>query len=420
MTLVDRRHDDGLTVGMGFATGRQGFQKILRTHAYSLAECGLTARKDIHLDLFVAYDLSYSHTRATNYTAVSQNILDLIDDAYFIGTTAMRKEGRHLVDQGVLDAEEVSALFENGYAGKRNFLLYTAMKSGADCLVFLDDDEYPMAVTNEHSPILWSGQNVLSTHLSHIMEADITNGYHCGYVSPIPCVEFDKNLTENDFHLFIEAIGNDIVDWKSISATMRDGGITYADPRILGSDATEEVHEIGRMKFISGANLCVNLTRPERVKPFYNPPKARGEDTFLSTCLTDRRVLRVPCYMFHDGFSVYRHLMDGVLPTELKPIRADSKRIVARFYRACIGWIRYKPLLLYVTRGDEYDELIAETRERLVLTLPKICAYFDEPNFMNVLGELDLYDRNVRRHYASFLATQRAWEKTVGFIMEQR
>jgi hypothetical protein len=92
---------------------------------------------------------------------------------------------------------------------------------------------------------------------------------------------------------------------------MKNGGVTYADTKILTSDTAEEVPEINHSKFISGANLCINLTNPDRVSPFYNPPGARGEDTFLSTCLSQRKVLRVPCYAFHDGFSAYHHLMDG-------------------------------------------------------------------------------------------------------------
>ena len=39
--------------------------------------------------------------------------------------------------------------------------------------------------------------------------------------------------------------------------------------------------QINKAKFISGANLCINLTDAKRVFPFYNPPGARGEDTFL-------------------------------------------------------------------------------------------------------------------------------------------
>ena len=141
---------------------------------------------------------------------------------------------------------------------------------------------------------------MLVTHLKNIEQADITNGHHCGYVSPIPYIQFNDTMKEQDFRLFIEAISNDIVNWDTIRSVMNNGGVTYADTKILVSDRAEEVPEINNTKFISGANLCINLTKPDRVSPFYNPPGARGEDTFLSTCLGQRKVLRVPCYTFHE------------------------------------------------------------------------------------------------------------------------
>ena len=54
-----------------------------------------------------------------------------------------------------------------------------ALKNKMDCLLFLDDDEYPMAVTKNRATALWGWQQVLSVHLDHIQNADITNGHHC-------------------------------------------------------------------------------------------------------------------------------------------------------------------------------------------------------------------------------------------------
>jgi hypothetical protein len=223
-------------------------------------------------------------------------------------------------------------------------------------------------------------------------------------------------MTEYDFRLLIEAISNDIINWDTVLSVMNNGGVTYADTKILVSDDAEEVQEVNHAKFISGANLCINLTSPDRVSPFYNPPGARGEDTFLSTCLSERKVLRVPCYAFHDGFSTYRHLMDGVLPIKLKYIEADSEAVVTRFYLACIGWIRYKPLLLYITQQEHYEEKIEKMREQLAATLPKVCAYFGRKDFMNISKELELYNKNVRKHYQQFIQTQQIWTKVCEFL----
>jgi hypothetical protein len=409
-------NNNSIKVGIGFATGRKSFQKVLKTYVYNWRECGLTGKENVSLNLLVAYDLKYSDTKSTDYTNVSKKILDLVDDTYFIGNTAIQQEIDYLKDNNVISEEEAKLFFRGGYAAKRNAVIYTAVKNKIDYLIFLDDDEYPIAVTNTRSSAIWGGQHVLSTHLKHIVSADITNGYHCGYISPIPYIKFNDEMTEDDFRLFIEAISNDIINWDSIRSVMNNGGVTYADTNILVNEEAEEVVEVNHTKFISGANLCINLTRPERVLPFYNPIGARGEDTFLSTCLSERKVLRVPCYAFHDGFSTYNHLMDGVLPTKLKYIQADSEKIITRFYRACIGWIRYKPLLIYITQRENYEIKIEEMREKLQVTLPKVCAYFGRDDFMNILKELDRYDNNVEKHYKQFVQTQEIWTKINEFL----
>jgi hypothetical protein len=298
--------------------------------------------------------------------------------------------------------------------------LYTAIKLGIDYLIFLDDDEYPMAVTRTSSTAIWSGQHVLTTHLQHIRQADITHGYHCGYISPIPYIQFNDKMGEDMFRQFIEAISNDIVRWDTIRKVMDNGGVTYADTGVLVNRAVEEVPEINHSKFISGGNLCINLTDPSRVFPFYNPPGARGEDTFLATCLSERKVLRVPCYTFHDGFSTYNHLMHGVLLIRLKSIHVDNPQVVDRFYRACVGWVRYKPLLLYITQPGQYTQKIDRMRRQLALTLPYVCDYFGRSDFMGIADELERYDENVKKHYAQFLASQRIWNRIVDYLTAQR
>ncbi|MFZ3130741.1 MAG: hypothetical protein WA125_06460, partial [Desulfosporosinus sp.] len=338
---------ENIKVGIGFATGRKSFQKVLRTTIHNWMESGLVENKKISLNLFVAYDLSYHKTRKTDYTNIHPELVKQIESSRFIGSSARKEEIDYLIRENVINLNEERLIFGRGYAGKRNAVLYNAIKQKMDCLIFLDDDEYPMAVTNTRNTALWGGQHVLLDHLEYIPQADITHGHHCGYISPIPYMEFNDTMTETNFRTFIEAISNDIINWDTLKTIMNNGGVTYADTKILTSEEALEVQETNHAKFISGANLCINLTDPRRIFPFYNPPGARGEDTFLSTCLSERKVLRVPCYTFHDGFSTYNHLLEGVLPINLKFIKADTEQITTRFYNACIGWIRYKPLLLY-------------------------------------------------------------------------
>lgn len=409
-----------IKVGIGFATGRKSFQKVLRTYIYSWNESGLVENEMVSLNLFIAYDLTYNKTKVTDYTNMHPELVEQIDSSKFIGSISIKEEIDYLIQENVINLQEARMIFGKGYAAKRNAILYNAIKHNMDYLIFLDDDEYPLAVTNTKKTAIWGGQHVLTTHLKYINQADITHGYHCGYISPIPYMEFNDTMTEADFRSFIEAISNDIVNWDNVRSIMGNGGVTYANTNILTSNDALEVQETNHTKFISGANLCINLTDPCRIFPFYNPPRARGEDTFLSTCLSERIVLRVPCYTFHDGFSTYKHLLEGVLPTRLKFVEADTERIIARFYKACIGWIRYKPLLLYITQPDSYAEKIEEMREKLKATLPKICTYFRHPGFINVLAELEKYHKNVEKHYRAYKETQLVWAKIMEHFVHKK
>lgn len=298
---------------------------------------------------------------------------------------------------------------------KRNMILYTAIKNKMDYLIFLDDDEYPIATLKIDDITLWKGQEVLSTHIKNIKNTDITYGYHCGYISPIPTIEFNDKLSEDDFRIFIESISNDIINWDSIKEKMNDGGVTYADFDIINSKTTHEIKETNGMKFISGSNLGFNLMNLDKIFPFYNPPGARGEDTFLSTCIGQNEVWKIPCYAFHDGFSVHENLLFGVLPNKLEPI-STSKKNIKRFLKASIGWVRYKPLLLYITQRDQYEKEISKMKKDLSFVIPKICNYFENKEFAKILDELEFYNSHVEKHYKDFQDTKLVWRKILNYL----
>lgn len=404
-----------IKIGIGFATGRKNFRKVLNSYMYSWNESGLSDKfqEKVVLSLFIAYDLDYSNMKSTDFTNLSQEIVDTFDDIIFLGTKNAQKNILQLVDDGSLTDKDVKLLFGAGYAGKRNAIMYAALENNMDYILYLDDDEYPVAVTKTRENCLWSGQYVLPMHLQNIEGADITNGYHCGYISPIPKIEYNDILTESDFSRFIDVISNDIITWESVQKNMESGGVTYANTSVLVSNESIPIDEVNHCKFISGSNLCINLKTPDRTFPFFNPPGARGEDTFLSTLLADRNVVRIPCYTFHDGFSAYRHLLDGVLPLHLTPISVNDSVAVKRFLNACIGWIRYKPLYIYITQPENYDDTIREMKETLNNVLPKICKYFRQDDFMQIIEELNKYSKNMKRHHRQFLETQIAWEKVL-------
>ncbi len=405
--------------GLGFATGRKSFRKVLNAYIrnWSEARKQLPADIKISLNLFVAYDTDYLKTQSTDYTNLNQDIVDQFDLIEFIGAKNAMRSIERLEHHNQFNKIELRSVFGSGYAGKRNAILFAALENHMDYLLFLDDDEYPLAVTKSKDVCLWSGQHIILSHLLEIPKADYTNGLHCGYISPIPQIPFNENFTEADFKAFIEAISNDILNWDKMRRLMQSGGVTYASTDVLMKKQSEEVKEINHCKFISGANLCINLTKPERTFPFFNPPGARGEDTFLSTMLHDRTVLEIPVYAFHDGFSSYKNILSGVLPIELAPITADSQMIIARFLSACIGWVRYKPLLLYVTNPEGFDAQIAQMRRTLAEVSPKLARYFQNDGFLRIIDELEEYQANAKKHAAQFRLAQETWQKLLDTII---
>lgn len=129
----------------------------------------------------------------------------------------MKEESRKLINKGLIDETEADLLFGEGYAKKRNAALYFASKKKMDRLLFIDDDEYPLAVLkNRSNDLIWMGQSVLGTHLKYGDDADITHGHHCGYISPIPKIEYNDDLAEDDFRDFIDATSNDIITWENV------------------------------------------------------------------------------------------------------------------------------------------------------------------------------------------------------------
>jgi hypothetical protein len=408
-----------INVGVGFVTGRKNFKNVVKSYVDNWNESGLVDKKKYALHLFVAYDLKYSSTKVSDYKITDEEILDMVDSAYYLGNSSIINESQSLIEKKVIDLNEANLIFGEGYAMKRNAVLYFALKNKMDYLIFLDDDEYPIATIKINDSIVWKGQEVISTHINNIQHADMTHGHHCGYISPIPHFDFNDKLSEDEFRTFIESISNDIINWDSIKEKMNDGGVTYADLDIINSKITEVVKEVNGMKFISGANLGFNLKNIDKLFPFYNPPGARGEDTFLSTCIGESIIRKVPCYTFHDGFSSYEHLLLGVLPNKLKVMKADSSIIKKRFLKAAIGWIRYKPLLLYITQRDNYETEIAKMKENLSHVIPKICDYFGNNEFKKILDELEFYHTHVEDHYKDFENTKSAWAKILKFLHNQ-
>lgn len=399
--------------GIGFVTGRPNVCKVINNTYESLINQFKGSEKKVELTIFILFDLGYQFTTRIDFYGIVPNVYKDIRVKY-ITPEDIEEEKKKLIGKDILNKQETEFFFGHGHAKGRNTLMYYAKKYKMDYLLFWDDDEYPVACLKdkETNEITWKVQDNVAMHLQYIENADVTIGYHCGYISPIPYVELNKDIDEGLFREFIEAISNEIVSWESIKKKfVEDNGITYANSRIANGEGAYEQQIEGAGKWVAGSTLCLNLNHIDKIPAFYNPEGARGEDTFFSVNLNNSKVVKVPVYHFHDGFLKYSNITRGKYPKTLRKIKASEDEVEQRFLKASRGWMKYKPLYVYISNKEEYKEKMQSVYTKLEQSIPELNKLFKENDFNILLQDLKEYDKNVKKHYLEFLKTNEVWNK---------
>lgn len=394
--------------GVGFVTGRKNVCNIINNY-YKLIQEQLG--REANLTFFLLYDLNYNNTQKEDFYQIHPEVYQSGVKIKYIEEEAIQKEKKRVQEKYHLTQEEADAFLGSGYARARNTVMYWAKEAKMDYLLFWDDDEYPVACLQEGKEIIWKEQNTIAEHMKYIANADVTIGHHCGYISPIPYIDFDHCISEKDFKNYIDSVSNEAVYWEKLKQIIKQNGITYAQKEITEAKDAILLNNIGKDSWLSGSTLCLNMNRIENIPAFYNPPKARGEDTFFSTMIKDAKVYRIPAYHFHDGFLKYTQIMKKDYPTELLKVKLEDERIEKRFFDVSMGWIKYKPLLLYIMNKQEYREKINQTYEQLEACIPKMSKIFVHHDMRDLLRELKEYDAKVEEHYQDYVRTNEIWNK---------
>lgn len=116
---------------------------------------------------------------------------------------------------------------------------------------------------------------------------------------------------------------------------------------------------------------------------------------------------------------MYNNILNGVLPTSLDAIDSISPVNLKRFINATIGWVRYKPLLIYITKRERFEQTMIEMEEKLNRTIPKLGVYFETKEFEKIHKELAYYRKNVVKHFNDFEATKLAWAKLMKVMRKE-
>lgn len=81
------------------------------------------------------------------------------------------------------------------------------------------------------------------------------------------------------------------------------------------------------------------------------------------------------------------------------------------------AWDGYKPLYMYITRRSEFDAILDEMQEKMEQVLPKLCSYFNRPEFLGIAEELRKYRANAPRHFEEFEETKRLFERVKEYAL---
>lgn len=401
-----------IDLGIGFVTGRPNACNIINKYYNKILEQVKRFPEHVNVTIFILYDISYQQAVKEEFYKVNPKVYKEINIEY-ITPEDIEEDRKILKGRYDFTTKETNYILGHGHAKGRNTLMYYALKAKMDYLLFWDDDEYPVAcIKGANNEIIWKEQDNIIRHIEAVRNADVSIGYHCGYISPIPYVELNEEIDETVFKKYIEAISNEIVDWESVKDIMiNNNGVTYAKENIANGEGLYEIGTENGRKWVAGSTLCVNLRRIKNIPAFYNPPEARGEDTFFSIMLDECKVFKTPLYHFHDGFLKYTSIMSGKYPKKLRKIEPKDENVGTRFFKASEGWLKYKPLLLYIQNKKGYKEEIDKMREYLEVSVPQINKLFPDMHFEQLIDVLNKYDSEVQKHYKEFIETNKTWNK---------
>lgn len=409
--------------GIGFITGRPNVCKIINSYAKYLSDQVKDLDYKVNITIFILFDLGYQFTTRTDFYGILPETYKYVNIKY-ITPEHIDEDKKILQSKYDLKPEEASLFIGKGYGKARNTILYHALRKKIDYLFFWDDDEYPLVAIKKGKELTWQKQPTIKEHLKNIGSSDVTFGCRCGIMSPIPYIEYDEDFNEEDYKRFIDGISNEAVFWDTVKKSREDNSfLKYVNENdVLNNSSIKEISDGKNIPMILGSNLCLNLKHLDKIAAFYNPPNARGEDTFFSTSLFDRgtKVVSIPVYHFHDGFLKFTRLMQERYPKQLLRVKLDDTSVEQRFYKACIGWIRYKALYVYITERENYDKIIKKAFEDLEQSVDKLSNKFETCDFRNLISEFEVYSKLVKKHYEEYKKVNEIWDKLKFKIADEK
>ncbi|MGB9591144.1 MAG: hypothetical protein ACPL1K_01350 [Candidatus Kryptoniota bacterium] len=339
-------------IAIAICTGRKTGRSVIKMLAESIRTKGHHQKHDLYL--IVSYDPAFQQLAKKDFM-IGERAAEVFSEIIYSGPEDYKyflKEFGNFIDQKGFDL-----LFKpRGYCTPKNKALIHALRKNADFILFLDDDEYfTVPIAQPDGTLKWVPQDIVGKHIENLSRAEVTNGAHSGYFSPIPSdivSKLDLGLRKRLGKVL--GIGNEIISEKTfVNAKdfFRCGSVDFLNRQPY------EIKEISGAEPLTAGNLGIRVDaiKSGKIPPYFNPIGARGEDVILAIQIFERvKILRIPVYTFHDPFLKYLSIMQGTYPQKIEPIQLTSETI-DRFFRACIGWLSYAPLFTRMTSKSESE-----------------------------------------------------------------
>ena len=189
--------ENEINFAIGFVTGRPNVCNIINRYYKSILEQATRFDKKINITIYVLYDLTYQNVNREDFYHISKEVYESDVNIKYITLEDIKRERAEIINRQILDRREAIAFFGYGHARGRNTLMYFALKDKMTIYYFgMMMNIHMLLKKDENNNLIWKKQDNILEHLKYIQDANVTIGYHCGYISPIPYIDYKNEIKE--------------------------------------------------------------------------------------------------------------------------------------------------------------------------------------------------------------------------------
>lgn len=404
-----------MKIALTIPSGRPRVKQVVKSFIENAISYGYNPKD---FSVYLSIDTKYQNTKKEDFK-VDKETKSKLNKVEYIFEDERKKLGETIVKKYNTDPKTIKRLFiGRGYSKQRNSALFLAIKDNNDIAICIDDDEAPfIPVKRNNGEIEWRNLDFFGPHIKELISGtDITRGPYMGYQSPVPS-DFENDVPEEIRIKLGEALelGSDVIKRKSFFNLMNQ--IKYLDENEILNPINSFIVEQGDYgKHIYAGNMGINLNsiRSGKIPIFYTPPNARGEDTIFALQLQNVIVKEVNSFIFHDPFDIYPKIFEGEFPENLRSIPV-TEATKTRFINALIGWLKYAPILIYLTSENEIEQKrrINEMLNKIEEPTKELAKLFNRDELNDCLKILKKFHRNVNNHQNYLIEVQKEWRNNI-------